>query len=105
MPLAAVVALTDAVTRSVRVKLLVCVGTTSVAQLLLALGGLAYLLHVDWRQAAKVVQQRAHADRQGKTAPRPASDAQPAPAGPEQPQQPEPSTHQAPLLINTTTAD
>ena len=100
MPFAAVVALTDAVTRSVRVKMLVCVGTTATAQALLVLGGVGYLLRIDWRQMAKLVQQRAHADRDRQTAP--SADAQPAPPCPalsDGAEQPEPA-HAQPLLIN-----
>ena len=101
MPFAAVVALTDAVTRSVRVKMLVCIGTTAIAQLLLVLGGVGYLLHLDWGQMAKVVQQRAHADRA-----QPASSDAPSSCGPSPsgggpgPQADAEPSRQQPLLIN-----
>ena len=81
-PIAAVGALTDAFTSSMLVKVQLCVGCTSIGQLLNALCYGAILLRIDWDAASKVIDSRANTDRSATTtSPQeaPVSDASPQP--------------------------
>jgi Na+-driven multidrug efflux pump len=62
-PIAGVVALTDLVTTSVRWKIIACVGTTSLAQIMITCVGYGYLMIMNWDKAGKLIQDRANNDR------------------------------------------
>ena len=62
-PAVGVVALTDAVTTSVQLKMALCVGATTIAQLPVALFGYAYNARMDWQAAGRIIKQRANSDR------------------------------------------
>ena len=62
-PIVAVLALTNYVTTSVRVKLTLCVAGTSMAQVPIALLGFAYLIRLDWVETGRLIRQRANSDK------------------------------------------
>ena len=62
-PVAGVLALTDAATTSVPVKMAACVGATTIAQAPLALFGFVWCVRLDWRAAGKIVAMRANMDK------------------------------------------
>lgn len=61
-PIAGIVALTDIVTTSMRWKLIACVSTTSMAQILATIVGYGYLVTMDWEKAASLIAHRANND-------------------------------------------
>lgn len=62
-PAVGVVALTDAITTSVQLKMAFCVGATTIAQLPVALFGYAYNARMDWQEAGRIITQRANSDQ------------------------------------------
>eukprot|EP00808_Paulinella_micropora_P005806 g55091.t1 len=62
-PVACLAALTDLITNSMLVKIILCVACSSIAQAFLPLVGLPYLLSLDWVVLASVVSARAHTDK------------------------------------------
>jgi Na+-driven multidrug efflux pump len=62
-PLTVLLALTDIATDNVVFKMIVCVSTTTVAQLPLALFALGYMARLDWRAVSRVIGSRANTDR------------------------------------------
>jgi len=63
VPLTILLALTDVASHNVAFKMVVCVATTTVAQLPLALFALGYMAHLDWQAVSRVIGSRANTDR------------------------------------------
>eukprot|EP00457_Paulinella_chromatophora_P004936 gb/GEZN01004949.1/.p1 GENE.gb/GEZN01004949.1/~~gb/GEZN01004949.1/.p1 ORF type:complete len:584 (-),score=60.52 gb/GEZN01004949.1/:76-1827(-) len=63
-PIASVGALTDLITSSIKVKMILCVGCTSIAQTLIVFLGFTYLALLDWKQVAHIITDRANTDKQ-----------------------------------------
>jgi len=63
VPVVCVLALTDLVTRNVTTKLTFVVAGTALGQVAIAIMGFAYLLHMDWNETAKVIEERANSDK------------------------------------------
>lgn len=68
-PIAGVVALTDFATSSVVIKMVACVGASSVAQTVLAFYCFAFLNRLNWDEAAELINRRANMDREMVAAP------------------------------------
>lgn len=67
-PLAGWISLTDKVTRDVMTKLQVCVGATTLAQVLIAVAAFSYMFGLlDWKATAQLVHDRAMTDKQDDT--------------------------------------
>jgi len=63
-PISGFVALTDYVTTDVSIKMVACVGASSIAQAIQVVYSFWYLLRLDWREAALIISLRANTDKQ-----------------------------------------
>jgi len=61
-PVTAIIALTDIVTRSVILKLKICLATTAITSVHIGMFEFAYLGLMDWNKVAKVIRDRANTD-------------------------------------------
>jgi len=62
-PVAGAIAMTDLFTDDVALKMMACVGASTVAQVLLSLFGFGYLLRMDWDKSGKLIAERANNDQ------------------------------------------
>merc|ERR1712048_873963 len=63
-PIAGAVALTDVFTHSIALKMGFCVGTSTIAQTVMAIFNFIYLYRLDWQEAGRIINRRANTDRQ-----------------------------------------
>eukprot|EP00931_Biecheleriopsis_adriatica_P095290 TRINITY_DN68924_c0_g1_i1.p1 TRINITY_DN68924_c0_g1~~TRINITY_DN68924_c0_g1_i1.p1 ORF type:complete len:528 (+),score=95.23 TRINITY_DN68924_c0_g1_i1:213-1586(+) len=62
-PLVGVIAMTDMVTQDIALKMVACVGATSIAQFVQALYCCRFIHRLDWKEAGNIIKQRANTDR------------------------------------------
>ena len=63
-PVTIIVALTDRVTNSVVLKMIFCLATTSMAEILIAIFEFVYVGLMDWKAFAKIINDRANTDKE-----------------------------------------